>query len=266
MESALNYLQTLMDREYEVPALIMLQEMTELNIDLVKSTPWVQERFDITDIATSSFDSSYGVTTLIDKRIPVIDVFRVRWSSSFGRDGLFVDVGAPTSGNGGNSDEAQKKSIPATIRLCNTHLESLPSDSPVRPIQARNASSYLHTEEIHGAVLAGDMNSIQQSDENIARENNLNDAYLELGGVDRSEDGFTWGYQSSRPVPEHHKGRLDKVFYCGALVAKKIKRIGVGLVIEDEDFREDMKKIGHDGWVTDHYGLMSEFEVLDKVG
>jgi tyrosyl-DNA phosphodiesterase 2 len=161
MECALKYLETLVstdDGSDAAAIIIVLQEMTNLGINQVKSTAWVRERYAITDIDISRFDSSYGVMTLIPRCLAVTNAFRVRWQSRFGRDGLFVDIRLPKT-----------RGASHFIRLCNTHLESLPSDPPMRPIQVCMANRYLHEAGIHGSVFAGDMNSEEPSDNDIAR-------------------------------------------------------------------------------------------------
>ena len=57
--------------------------------------------------------------------LAIKDVFRVHYEQTrMQRDGLFVDVALPSS-EGPSSGEVTK-----TIRLCNTHLESLALEPP----------------------------------------------------------------------------------------------------------------------------------------
>src|SRR5205085_1541671 len=107
----------------------------------------------------------------------------------------------------------------AELRLCNTHLESL----PVRPTTVRSnqlvlCSAQLHAPNIHGGVVAGDFNAIQPFDRTLHVENDLIDAYLTLSGLEDSEDGYTWGYQSSEySMRRFGPSRMDKVMFCGGV-------------------------------------------------
>lgn len=230
------------------PAVIFLQEMREYDLDLIQQTPWIQNGFTITDLTGQHWPmAGSGTTMLVDRRLAVSNVYRVPWVSRFGRDGLFVDIGMDNR----------------LLRLCNTHLESLPSVKPIRAEQAATAAKHLHAPEVYASVFAGDMNSIQPSDKHIAEENNLKDAYLELGGVEGADEGFTWGYQSTEWMRlKFGCSRMDKVFYGGGIAARHLVRIGVDVKVEGEDIIAKMKDDGLGGWVTDHYGLMAEMEIL----
>ncbi|KAL1956879.1 hypothetical protein VTO42DRAFT_6727 [Malbranchea cinnamomea] len=241
----------------DTPAIILLQEMRESDLDMIQETPWIQKGFTITDVDSEHWPTSYGTTMLIDRRLTVANVFRVPWVSRFGRDGLFVDIHVPVA------DDRSRR----LLRVCNTHLESLPSDQPIRPKQVAAAAEHLHAPEVHGAVLAGDMNAIQPSDRHIAAENKFKDAYLELGGVEDADEGFTWGYQCAEWMRLRFGcSRMDKVFYSGGFAARQLTRIGVDVRVEEEDVVRQMQQEGLGGWVTDHYGLMAELEILPERG
>ena len=51
-----------------------------------------------------------------------------------------------------------------------------------------------------GSVLAGDLNAIEPFDRTLHLDNGLKDAYLELGGKEDSEDGYTWGQQAPKAL------------------------------------------------------------------
>lgn len=119
---------------------------------------------------------------------------------------------------------------------------------------------------IHGGVLAGNMNSIRASDDRIAGDNNLRDAYLVLGGTEGDSKGCTWGYQRTSDKHEIFRpGRLDKVLYRGGLVARALTRIGVGVVMESEEIRSSMRARDVELWATDHYGLVVGLGAIDMV-
>ena len=238
----------------DTPAVIFLQEMREYDLDLIQQAPWVQKGFTITDLTGEYWPmTGSGTAMLVDRRLPVSNAYRIPWVSRFRRDGLFVDISAPA---GAGSDTR-------LLRLCNSHLESLPSVKPIRAEQAATAAKHLHAPGVYASVFAGDMNAIQPSDKHIAEDNNLKDAYLELGGVEGADEGFTWGYQSTEWMRlKFGCSRMDKVFYGGAITARQLVRIGVDVKVEGEDIIEKMKEDGLGGWVTDHYGLMAEMEIL----
>jgi tyrosyl-DNA phosphodiesterase 2 len=149
------------------------------------------------------------------------------------------------------------------LRLCNTHLESLVADPPLRPKQLGTASRYLKETNVPCALLAGDLNAIQPFDRTLHSENDLKDAYLELGGEEDSDDGYTWGYQVSQ-VKRNMFGcsRMDKILLRGALRTDEFERIGMGVRVT-EDMREDVEGQVEGAYVTDHYGVMGDFALIE---
>ena len=259
MAAALSYLQYLVETSIapSSPTIIFLQEMLVSDLHLIQSTSWVRERFHLTDLDSTFWESGYyGTCTLIDKRLLIKEVFRVHYEATrFERDGLFVDIQV------GNKGRGESK----TLRFCNTHLESLVSNPPLRPTQLAVAAKFLHEPQVEASVLAGDLNAIQPFDKNLHSENNLRDVYLELGGQEDSEQGYTWGQQAQTKLRQHFGcSRMDKVFFTGQLKAVAMMRIGVDIEVEKEEDkerlrREDLEK----GWVTDHLGLRADFTLAD---
>jgi tyrosyl-DNA phosphodiesterase 2 len=231
------------------PAIIFLQEMLVSDLQLLQSTPWIRDHFRLTDLDSTYWESGYyGTCTLIDRRLPVKDVFRVHYTpTKMERDGLFVDIAA-----------AEK-----VLRFCNTHLESLIADPPLRPAQMTIAAQYMNATTAHASFLAGDLNAIQPFDRKLHSDNGLKDAFIELGGKEDSDDGYTWGQQAQTKLRETFGcSRMDKVFYCGGTKIKRFERIGVDVEVEQEKDKQLLKQQGLDkGWVTDHLGVMAEFVV-----
>ena len=126
------------------------------------------------------------------------------------RDALFVDVGM-WGGKGGDDDDTAA-AAEKTIRLCNTHLESLALDPPFRPPQVAVFASYMRggsseagaaaAATPHGAVAAGDFNAIQDFDRTLHADNGLRDAFLELGGREDDPASYTWGQQAATELRE----------------------------------------------------------------
>lgn len=255
MSAALTYLSNLVSASpSSTPLVILLQEMTPRDLALIRDTEWIQKWFFVTDINAESWHgSSYGTTTLVDRRLRIAEVFRVRWYSQMDRDGLFVDLLVTRDGTGEHGREV--------LRLCNTHLESLVANPPIRPGQMEIAGKYLHGEKVAAALLAGDLNAIQPFDRDLHTNNGLRDAYLDLGGKEDSDDGYTWGYQS-RPGTRERFGcsRMDKILYRGHLKVQAFERIGVGERVAEEE-RAMIRLANREDWVTDHYGVRGDFEL-----
>lgn len=257
MHAALRYLNELVtSTPPAVPIVVFLQEMGQSDLKQIRDSIWISKRFNITDFDNRNWLSpQYGTISLVDRRLDIQSVFRVPWISKFGRDGLFVDI---TLMNPQLPDEDAK-----ILRLCNTHLESLIADPPVRPLQLAMASQYLNETDVVCALLAGDLNAIQPFDRTLHSELNLKDTYLELGGQEDSHDGYTWGYQ----IPQWKRdkfgySRMDKILLRGAIQPENFERIGMGVRVSEE-VREEIEEEIEGGWVTDHYGVMGDFKLME---
>ncbi|KAI1291685.1 Endonuclease/exonuclease/phosphatase [Xylaria venustula] len=194
MEAALAELQVrIAALSQDTAAVIFLQECVAQDLDTIGSTAWVRTGFLQTDLDPLYWAGQYGTTTLVDRRLSVVGVFRVHYAlTNMGRDGLFVDVAL---------------GIPSRdIRFCNTHLESFANEPAFRPPQMAVLAKFMHQESIHGAL--------SLFDRTLHSDNNLRDAYLELGGQEDSKEGYTWG-QQSRAQQRFSCRRMDKVLYCG---------------------------------------------------
>ncbi|TPX16478.1 uncharacterized protein E0L32_003772 [Thyridium curvatum] len=234
---------------------VFLQECTPSDLATIAATPWVRERFHLTDVdATNWATGHYGTVTLVDSRLPVAAAFRVHYSQTrMDRDALFVDV---SLGQG------------ATVRLCNTHLESLALDPPFRPAQMQTVARYLRGEDggkVHAALAAGDFNAIQPFDRTLHADNGLRDAYLELGGREDAEEGYTWGQQAATKLREQFGcSRMDKVYLCGAAEVVRFERFGADVLADGEEERRQIVALGFEkAWVTDHLGVMAEVKILE---
>ena len=252
MNAALRHLQQLVEKlEEDIGTVIYLQECVESDLKLLASDTWVQKNFALSDVSIDNWQSGhYGTVTLIDRRLPIESCFRVHYSETrMERDGLFVDVGV--------------KDKP--IRLCNTHLESLALEPPRRPPQMKMAAKYMHDDTVHGSAVAGDFNAIQDFDKTLHSDNDLKDAFLELGGSEEDAvGGHTWGQQAATVQWERFgTSRMDKVYFCGGLRCARLERFGAGVEVKNEDERSHIVTLGFDRpWITDHLGVMAVFEVV----
>jgi tyrosyl-DNA phosphodiesterase 2 len=255
MSAALSHLQKLITHAKDPDStakVVYLQECVASDVALISNNPWVRETFALSDVDTENWQSGhYGTISLIDRRLPIASCFRVHYSETrMERDGLFVDV------------EAKGK----TIRFCNTHLESLAFEPPRRIPQMKLCAEYMRDKSVDGALLAGDLNAIQDFDLTLHSENGLKDAYLELGGVEGDTDGHTWGQQAATVQRERFAtSRMDKVFFHGGVELLSFEQFGKDVLVEDGSEQEMLMKLGFDKpWVTDHLGVTATFAVNDE--
>lgn len=255
MKPALAHLERLTSPESlpsATASVIFLQECIPSDLATITATPWVRERYHLTDLDPTNWATShYGTTTLVDSRLPITSAFRVHYSQTrMDRDAFFVDVsvGSPAQ----------------NLRLCNTHLESLALDPPFRPPQMQVVARYIHEDQVHAALAAGDFNAIQPFDRTLHADNGLKDAFLELGGKEDTEEGFTWGQQAATKLREQFGcSRMDKVYFSGGVKPLKFERFGAGVLTDGEDESSQIVELGFEKpWVTDHLGVRAEFELV----
>ncbi|KAH8654791.1 hypothetical protein BGZ61DRAFT_500487 [Ilyonectria robusta] len=230
MKPALAYLGSLIASSPPNTApVIFLQECTPSDLATIASTPWVRERFHLSDLdATNWATSLYGTVTLIDSRLPITAAFRVHYSKTrMDRDAFFVDVS----------------------------LEG-------KPMQI--VAEYLREEKVHAALAAGDFNAIQPFDRTLHTDNGLKDAFLELGGKEDSEEGYTWGQQAATKLREKFGcSRMDKVYFCGGAEVVKFERFGADVLTEGEEESSQIVALGFEkAWVTDHLGIKAEVKII----
>jgi tyrosyl-DNA phosphodiesterase 2 len=250
MEAALHTLQDVIGQQASTTAtVIFLQECLQSDLATIAKQPWVRENFYMTDLDSTNWASDYyGTVTLVDRRLLITSCFRVHYEKTrMERDGLFVDILV-----GGQQ----------RVRLCNTHLESMAMEPPFRPSQLKVVAEHLHAAGVHGAAVAGDFNAIQDFDRTLHTDNGLKDAYLELGGQEDSEDGYTWGQQAPTALRERFGcSRMDKVFFRGGLQLEQFGRFGAGVQLDGEQGKS-LVPLGIDKpWITDHLGILAEFQV-----
>lgn len=250
----LNHLTETLPLSSTTATIIFLQECTPSDLVIIAETPWVRDNFYLTDLGPSNWATTYyGTTTLVDRRLAIEDVFRVHYSQTgMERDAFFVDVRL------GKKDEK--------VRFCNTHLESLAINPPLRPAQMQMVARQLHEQEVYAGIVAGDFNAIQPFDNNLHKDgsNNLKDAFIELGGEEHSEQGFTWGQQATTVLREQFGcSRMDKVYFCGHAEIISFERFGKDVLMEGEDECKQLIELGFDKpWITDHLGIKAEIQIF----
>ncbi|KAI4863028.1 Endonuclease/exonuclease/phosphatase [Hypoxylon rubiginosum] len=258
MDAALEHLDGLVSKlGPETAVVIYLQECVGEDLTTIGEKGWVRDKFHVTDVDGSNWATRYGTTTLVDRRLDITSCFRVHYQKTrMQRDAFFVDVVLVTRGQG------QRK----TIRLCNTHLESLAFEPPLRPAQVQLMTRYMRADGVDGALAAGDFNAIQPFDRTLHSDNDLKDAYLELGGREDSDGGYTWGQQAATTLRDRFGcSRMDKVYFTGdCLWLVSFGRFGADVLVSGERERERIVSLGFEKpWITDHLGVVATVEVVE---
>ncbi|GLB40426.1 putative endonuclease/Exonuclease/phosphatase family protein [Lyophyllum shimeji] len=249
MTAALRHLETYVfkcdDGQEPVACCIMFQEVHKDALPHLLADDWVRRHFVVTPVSAAKWPMQlYGNVTLVSRTIAVTRASIMTFGySNMGRGAVVVDVKVTTP----RADNPREM----TLRLINTHLESLPQGARMRPQQLAVLASLLRRkEEVRGGVIAGDMNAIGTSDKDLPQELGLADAWT---FPSEHPSGFTWGFQDSCEFPP---GRLDKILYVERKAYKidSPKRIGVGLKASDETGASV-------AWASDHYGLLTYLRV-----
>ncbi len=242
LKAALDYLQFHAFPQFKggqpPPCLILLQEIKANVFDTLLEHPWIRAWFMV--VPGSAEDgwprfAHYGTVTLVARSAPLTGSICAHFGESrMCRNALVTDVVL-----GGAEPYAR------LVRVANTHLESLPEGTPRRVVQMRVIAGLLKDAKVSDGIVCGDMNAIAPSDETIAEENGLLDAWEQR--QNRDEDGTTWGYQ---PRSRFRAGRLDRILHTPSkgVKIKDVRRLAVGL---------EMPNVG---WVSDHYGLACQVE------
>lgn len=233
-------------------AIILLQEFHKTCFDTLLSHPFVRALYNVTDISPASWPSgsNYGTVTLIPKFLAVSSVFRTVFPNSvMGRDALYVDVRLPP--------HATAESPNITIRIANTHLESLPGHGDrARPAQLKTIAQFLSSPGIYGGIVGGDMNAVSPSDFDLPDRVGLSDpwgltkvASQEQEEIERTR--HTWGHQ---PPSRFQARRLDKILTGGNVKIVEMRKIGVGLKFSAGSGGDSEDQ---EAWVSDHCGLLA---------
>ncbi|KAF8146887.1 Endonuclease/exonuclease/phosphatase [Mycena galopus ATCC 62051] len=237
------------------PTIILLQEVHSSCFETLLRSTFIRDFYQITNISSPQ---SYSTLTLVPKSLAplVSSTSRIRFTETrMQRDCLYVDLDIPLP----PKESARRKVL--RIRIANTHLESLNGfGDTARPKQLEVISSLLKATEVDGGLVAGDMNAISPSDQNLHEEVGLSDAWLACTSVDELDtgeaEGHTWGYQ---PKGQYPPRRLDKILTVGKVEVIDIERVAVGLKVKNGDTKaRNTDGEDEDVWVSDHYGLLGK--------
>lgn len=189
--------------------IIFLQEVSRPALTSLLQNPRIRQIYFSSEADDASWkDASFATMTLLSKasfaypkdrskaRIRLGPVWRVNYSSRFGRDALCCDIIVSNS---------QAKT--SRIRLINVHLDSLPILPSLRPQQISIAASLLQS--AGRGLIAGDFNPVLPEDDALITDHGLIDAWVQTHGT---ESGFTWGIDGKAPFPP---ARLDKIAVTG---------------------------------------------------
>lgn len=235
------------------PIVILLQEVHPDALKLLLGYAWVRRNFAVTDIALPRNSLTYGTVTLVTKDLfpSVGRCFRVPFKeSAYGRDAVFLDLKIVNPQ--ADSTMAQDGKIrDKVLRVGNTHLESLSGHGTItRPLQLATIKDVLSLPEVYAGIIGGDMNAIAVEDEDLPARIGLKDLW-------EGDGGETWGYQPPCSFPP---GRLDKILAMGDVGIVRdtqMELIGVGL----KTGPNEGCGIAGEGYVSDHYGLLSMIQV-----
>ena len=240
---------------------IFLQEVSRPALSTLLAIPWLRYHWYLSEVDTIDWGSSQSFknVTLVSRsrlsttHLTLGPIWRVNYPSHFRRVALCCDIILPLSKQTQTqSCSASPQSSPnyhPRIRLINVHLDSLPIQPSLRPIQLSTTASYLRAAG-HGLV-AGDFNPVLPADDTLISNNGLVDAWKKLHP---DEDGFTWGIDRNQPFPPN---RLDKVAIV-AVKAHGIKVVPPGTCMATSNQLKGQEQERQISW-SDHSGLLCSF-------
>ena len=230
----LDHLKTVILTDSSQPTVILLQELRQASFEAVLENRWVREHFAVVPPNAGFWPGRYGLATLVSRHIPIQKAQMLHFHETrMDRTALFVDVLLQTE------DASSEQPTSRSIRIANTHLESLAEGERARPVQLSAIAAMLRQSGIHAGIVGGDMNMILPADQGIHVAAGLHDA-----GTD-DPAANTWGYQSRRRAWKAK--RLDRVFYTPTpgLVVQPVEVVGKGLKTERGE------------WASDHYAIQT---------
>ncbi|EMD69563.1 hypothetical protein COCSADRAFT_76619 [Bipolaris sorokiniana ND90Pr] len=227
---------------------IFLQEVSKDALIALLEEHWIQQIWYTSDADASAFGTQKFISVTLVSKVWVATegillgaVWRIPLPSRFGRDALCCDMLL----NDSSKHTPGKRSL--QIRFINVHLDPLPINSSLRPLQLSICASYLHAAG-HG-VIAGDFNLVFPEDDDLVCTNDLTDAWKNLYPND---PGHTWGVYGEQTFPPN---RLDKVMLF------KLTPSAMG-ILETSEVEGCGEKIDVDGTglvekahFSDHFGL-----------
>lgn len=244
------------------PLVIMLQEVHSQSLAAILAHSWIRQNFVLSNVDAPH---NYFTLMMVSQHVQAGTWFRMPLPSRMGRDALVVDIPILSSGEG-------PKQFNQILRLCTTHLESLPEveGEERRPLQLAQVSALMKAPptsctEIVAGLVGGDMNPISPIDAASHKAENVKlcDVWEETPpppvpplkpfqkdlSCGRAR-GNTWGYQSQGA---RSRKRLDKFFYTGSAdtvglteaqdLTGKVGRLGIGVKTKVEVWESEQKEL-----------------------
>lgn len=244
------------------PLVIMLQEVNSQSLAAILTHSWIRNNFVLSNVEAPQ---NYFTLMMVSPQVQAETWFRMPFPSRMGRDALVVDIPILSSGK-------EPKQTNNFVRLCTTHLESLPEveGQERRPLQLAQVSALMKAPptsraQIVAGLVGGDMNPISPIDaaSHEAENVKLRDVWEEtppppiplLKPFQKDltcgrARGNTWGYQSRAA---RSRKRLDKFFYTGSAdtvplpeaqdLTGKIGRLGIGVKTKVEVWESEQMEL-----------------------
>ena len=243
--------QSLLKQIFSSPQdVVLLQEVTVQFLQKLQQDVRIQQTYRMTDRGNgSSFLGGYGNLILIKRSLPIPAVNFVKFSSSMGRRGLFIQW--------------------SNLVISTVHLESL-DNCTIRMTQLSELCSALlgdndgdimsSSSSSSRVIIAGDFNIAESGcygneEENRALQQTILDEY---GFEDVGKSlGATYDTNQNEMVQRVTKqpedvSRYDRILSRG-LLCENVRLIGTEKIVVDEHDEQDG---GEDVWMSDHFGLM----------
>ncbi|EED12966.1 endonuclease/exonuclease/phosphatase family protein [Talaromyces stipitatus ATCC 10500] len=157
---------------------IFLQEVSRPALTTLLAIPWLRDHWYSSEADTINWGTQSFANMTLVSRLRLDDVgraannaalgpiWRAKYPSRFERDALCCDILLTSS------------RCLSRVRLINVHLDSLPIQPSLRPIQLSVVASYLHA--AGRGIVAGDFNSVLPEDDTLVSTNCLVDVWAEL--------------------------------------------------------------------------------------
>ncbi|KAJ3936315.1 MAG: Endonuclease/exonuclease/phosphatase [Lentinula lateritia] len=252
MIGAIDYLRNAVLKGDSPPhCVILLQEVHSKALPVLLADPWIQKYFFVTPIDNLKWPvpNIYGNITLIERSISIKEAGILYFAqTTMSRTAIVTDIRlAPLE------PELYRGRRDLTIRIVNTHLESLKEGNSVecRAEQLIICAKLLRMEDpaAYAGIIGGDFNAIDDDAEEQIHDLRLSDPGEPSQFADAKEF-HTWGFHETKPL-KFPTCRMDKIVFTphGEVTLDPPVIFGKNAKTEEEE------------WVSDHYGLLTTFSV-----
>lgn len=157
--------------------------------------------------------------------------------------------------------------LPRTVRLGNSHLESLALDPPLRPAQVHTAAPHLHAATWPAPSLRATSTPSSRSMPLCTWTMATGTHTLSLAGRRAARTGSRG--QQALPALRQQFGcsRMDKAYFCGSgIKLQDFERFGADVEVGEDNKkqRDGLLALGFEkAWVTDHLGIKTTFSLVN---